>query len=124
MRAHAWVGVGVFDESLDTDVEVGAAQKRTNHVCVGVFAWACVVVETCGGCCTTLPQTPLVTLPPFTPRMTTLIPPPQIPSDTVPFNELPDMKAREICEAGKEALRSGEGIVRRVLVWVWVWWGG
>jgi hypothetical protein len=33
---------------------------------------------------------------------------PQIPSDTVPFNEKPDMKAREICEAGKEALRSGE----------------
>lgn len=31
----------------------------------------------------------------------------QIPSDTVPFNEAPDMKAREICEAGKEALRSG-----------------
>lgn len=31
----------------------------------------------------------------------------EIPSDQVPFNELPDMKAREICEAGKEALRSG-----------------
>ena len=31
----------------------------------------------------------------------------QIPSDTVPFNEIPEMKAREICEAGKEALRSG-----------------
>jgi hypothetical protein len=27
----------------------------------------------------------------------------------VPFNEAPDMKAREICEAGKEALRSGGG---------------
>ena len=42
----------------------------------------------------------------------TLLPPTlssgtQIPSDTVPFNEAPDMKAREICEAGKEALRSG-----------------
>jgi 2,3-bisphosphoglycerate-independent phosphoglycerate mutase len=24
----------------------------------------------------------------------------------VPFNEIPEMKAREICEAGKEALRS------------------
>jgi hypothetical protein len=32
----------------------------------------------------------------------------EIPSDTVPFNEAPDMKAREICEAGKEALRSGK----------------
>ena len=32
----------------------------------------------------------------------------QIPSDTVPFNEAPHMKAREICEAGKEALRSGK----------------
>ena len=32
----------------------------------------------------------------------------EIPSDTVPFNELPDMKAREICEAGKEAMRSGK----------------
>ena len=30
----------------------------------------------------------------------------QIPSDAVPFNEIPEMKAREICEAGKEALRS------------------
>lgn len=30
----------------------------------------------------------------------------EIPSDAVPFNELPAMKAREICEAGKEALRS------------------
>ena len=35
-------------------------------------------------------------------------PPPQIPSDTVPFNQAPAMKAREICEAGKEALRSGK----------------
>ena len=31
----------------------------------------------------------------------------EIVSDLVPFNEAPDMKAREICEAGKEALRSG-----------------
>lgn len=31
----------------------------------------------------------------------------EIPSDNVPFNEAPDMKAREITEAGKEALRSG-----------------
>ena len=31
----------------------------------------------------------------------------EIPSDLVPFNEAPEMKAREICEAGKEALRSG-----------------
>jgi len=30
----------------------------------------------------------------------------EIPSDTVPFNEAPDMKAREICEAGKEAMYS------------------
>ncbi|GAB4815974.1 hypothetical protein N2152v2_003020 [Parachlorella kessleri] len=32
----------------------------------------------------------------------------EIRSDTVPFNEAPLMKAREICEAGKEALRSGK----------------
>jgi 2,3-bisphosphoglycerate-independent phosphoglycerate mutase len=32
----------------------------------------------------------------------------EIPSDNVPFNEAPNMKAREICEAGKEALRSGK----------------
>lgn len=32
----------------------------------------------------------------------------QIPSDKVPFNQLPDMKAYEITEAGKEALRSGK----------------
>jgi 2,3-bisphosphoglycerate-independent phosphoglycerate mutase len=31
----------------------------------------------------------------------------QIPSDKVIFNEKPDMKAREITEAGKEALKSG-----------------
>ena len=31
---------------------------------------------------------------------------PQIPSDNVPFNELPDMKAAEITAAGKEALKS------------------
>lgn len=31
----------------------------------------------------------------------------EIPSDLVPFNQAPEMKAREICEAGKEALRSG-----------------
>lgn len=30
----------------------------------------------------------------------------QIPSDNVPFNELPDMKAAEITAAGKEALMS------------------
>jgi Metalloenzyme superfamily len=30
----------------------------------------------------------------------------QIPSDNVPFNELPDMKAAEITAAGKEALVS------------------
>ena len=32
----------------------------------------------------------------------------EIPSDLVPFNEAPEMKARQICEAGKEALRSGK----------------
>lgn len=32
----------------------------------------------------------------------------EIPSDNCPFNEKPDMKAREICEAGKVALRSGK----------------
>jgi DNA-binding PadR family transcriptional regulator len=32
----------------------------------------------------------------------------QIPSDKVPFNQAPDMKAYEITEAGKEALRSGK----------------
>lgn len=32
----------------------------------------------------------------------------EIPSDTVPFNEKPDMKAREITAAAKEALRSGK----------------
>lgn len=32
----------------------------------------------------------------------------EIPSDKVPFNQLPRMKAPEICEAGKEALRSGK----------------
>ena len=31
----------------------------------------------------------------------------EIVSDQVPFNQIPEMKAREICEAGKEALRSG-----------------
>lgn len=30
----------------------------------------------------------------------------EVPSDAVPFNEAPDMKAREITEAGKEALLS------------------
>jgi hypothetical protein len=30
----------------------------------------------------------------------------EIPSDAVPFNEAPDMKAREITEAGKEAILS------------------
>ena len=32
----------------------------------------------------------------------------EIPSDTVPFNQAPDMKAREITAAGKEALASGK----------------
>ena len=32
----------------------------------------------------------------------------EIPSDQVPFNEAPDMKAREITAAGKEALLSGK----------------
>lgn len=32
----------------------------------------------------------------------------EIPSDCVPFNQAPEMKAREICEAGKEALKSGK----------------
>ena len=32
----------------------------------------------------------------------------QVPSDKVPFNQLPEMKAKEITEAGKEALRSGK----------------
>lgn len=32
----------------------------------------------------------------------------EIPSDQVPFNEIPEMKAREICEAGKEAMYSGK----------------
>jgi 2,3-bisphosphoglycerate-independent phosphoglycerate mutase len=32
----------------------------------------------------------------------------EIPSDKVPFNEKPDMKAYEITEAGKEAMRSGK----------------
>jgi len=32
----------------------------------------------------------------------------EIPSDNIPFNEKPDMKAREITEAGKEALLSGK----------------
>jgi 2,3-bisphosphoglycerate-independent phosphoglycerate mutase len=31
----------------------------------------------------------------------------QIPSDKIQFNEKPEMKAREICEAGKAALKSG-----------------
>lgn len=32
----------------------------------------------------------------------------EIPSDNIPFNQAPLMKAREICEAGKAALRSGK----------------
>lgn len=32
----------------------------------------------------------------------------QIPSDKVQFNEKPDMKAKEITDAGKEALKSGK----------------
>ena len=38
----------------------------------------------------------------------------EIPSDTVPFNEAPAMKAREITEAGKEALLSGKYDMVRV----------
>ena len=38
----------------------------------------------------------------------------EIPSDAVPFNEKPDMKAREITEAGKEALLSGKYDMVRV----------
>lgn len=38
----------------------------------------------------------------------------EIPSDNLPFNEAPLMKAREICEAGKEALRSGKYKMVRV----------
>lgn len=41
----------------------------------------------------------------------------QIPSDKVPFNQLPDMKAYEITEAGKEALRSGKYKMVRVPCW-------
>ena len=48
-----------------------------------------------------LPPFPLPPLPPW-------LPSPQVPSDTCPFNEAPEMKARQICEAGKEALRSGK----------------
>ena len=38
----------------------------------------------------------------------------EIPSDNLPFNQAPDMKAREITEAGKEALLSGKYRVVRV----------
>lgn len=38
----------------------------------------------------------------------------EIPSDNCQFNEKPDMKAREITEAGKEALRSGRFQMVRV----------
>ena len=38
----------------------------------------------------------------------------EIPSDAVPFNEAPDMKAREITEAGKEALLSKKFKVVRI----------
>lgn len=38
----------------------------------------------------------------------------EIPSDAVPFNEAPDMKAREITEAGKEALLSKKYRVIRI----------
>ena len=38
----------------------------------------------------------------------------EIPSDNVPFNQAPLMKAREICAAGKEALRSKKYDVVRV----------
>ena len=53
-----------------------------------------------------------------------------MPSDNVPFNEKPDMKAREIAAAAGEALRSGKfDQVRGWLclggVWgVWVWNAG
>jgi hypothetical protein len=53
---------------------------------------ACAVAYLCWYMCAALP--PLLVL--------------QIPSDKVPFNQLPDMKAYEITEAGKEALRSGK----------------
>ena len=38
----------------------------------------------------------------------------EIPSDNVPFNQAPLMKAREITAAGKEALKSGKYDVVRV----------
>ena len=38
----------------------------------------------------------------------------EIPSDNVPFNQAPLMKAREITAAGKEALRSGKYDVVRI----------
>eukprot|EP00192_Tetraselmis_astigmatica_P002898 CAMPEP_0117687604 /NCGR_PEP_ID=MMETSP0804-20121206/23238_1 /TAXON_ID=1074897 /ORGANISM="Tetraselmis astigmatica, Strain CCMP880" /LENGTH=555 /DNA_ID=CAMNT_0005499707 /DNA_START=25 /DNA_END=1692 /DNA_ORIENTATION=- len=38
----------------------------------------------------------------------------EIPSDKVPFNQAPLMKAREICEAAKEAMRSGKYQMVRV----------
>ena len=37
-----------------------------------------------------------------------VFPPWQIPSLSTPCNETPSMRAREICEAGQEALRSGK----------------
>lgn len=51
------------------------------------------------------------------PSDTHLLPPPaprQIPSDNVVFNKAPAMKAREICEAAKAALRSGRYDMVRV----------
>ena len=47
----------------------------------------------------------------FDDKMETFV---EIPSDNVPFNEKPDMKAREITEAGKEALLSGRFQMVRV----------
>lgn len=38
----------------------------------------------------------------------------EIPSDKIMFNEKPEMKAREICEASKEALKSGKFKMVRV----------
>ena len=38
----------------------------------------------------------------------------QIPSDKVVFNEKPEMKAREICDAAKEAIHSGKFDMIRV----------
>ncbi len=47
----------------------------------------------------------------------------EVPSDNVPFNEKPDMKAREIAAAAGEALRSGKFDQVRVWAWGWGWLG-